>query len=121
MIDKQDKQTIDAFPAKKRGRPSTSSPEKRKADTAARVAKHRAAEKRKSVVMAQIIDKLSAPISATERGSWLELMAFVNGKGEDLDCRMDYLTPSGRDGSKSATLSVACDLIEKGYTLTKLV
>ena len=120
MIDRKDTQTIDAFPAKRRGRPATSSPDKRKADTAARVARHRAAQKRKTVVMSQVVERLASPDAVLNRSSWIELAAFVNGIGENFECRCEYLTPSGRDGSKSTVLSTFCDLIEKGYTKTRL-
>lgn len=125
MIDKDDTQTLDAFPAKpakrKPGRPTTVSAEDRKKGVAARVRKHRRKKQKEAVVMAHIVDRLADPAYFYERSSWLELMAFVTGKRENVDgYRIEYLFADGKEGSKVTDLATISELISEGTRITKL-
>lgn len=123
MIDAFDKQTIDAFPAKRgRGRPVTSSDAKRRSDGAARAAKHRAAKKRKKIILEYVINRLSDPALFRQRSVWLDLLAFLNANIEDMDgIYIDWLTPEGKERSKVGSLSFICDLIANGNEVTGVV
>ena len=105
-----------------RGRPPTSSPEKRKEDNLKRVQKHRAKVKINRLIMEVIVDRLANPTLFQERRNWLDLLGYINGKTENIDgIYIDYVTPEGDDRSKIGDLSSICSLIAEGNQITKLV
>jgi len=102
--------------ANRRGRPRTATPEKRRADTAVRVAKYRRRQKVRQHLADLLAQEAIKPSSSrVYRSVLLDILALATGASDhDADCYVDYLTPDGKEGSKSTTYSGVIGLIEEG-------
>jgi hypothetical protein len=106
---------------KRPGRPKTTTDEQKRAQSALRSSRYRQKKARNEKLTRYISSVLARRIASHERITWTQFLAFVNGFGEDLQVRVDYETPEGKQGGGEMSMSALAELILAGNTIEKLV
>lgn len=127
MIDPNDNSTLDAFvddkPVKKRGRPITATPETKRAQNAARNAKHKKKIKLRLLCTEIALAKINAlhgEFSYTEKRLWNEFLAYANGQGQNLTCQVEFIDKYERQISESTNYEGLRTLIDEGREIMSL-